>query len=87
MSEVKPGQVWADMDKRSAGRHVRIVAVEEEQPTVAGNMPIPARALVEEVALNAESGVVTPLRRARQTRIRLDRFRPNATGYRLIQDA
>lgn len=85
MSEVKPGQVWADYDKRSSNRYLRVVEITAEHPSVEGNAPVPARAVVEEVAYNTESGEVTPLR-SRQSKIRLDRFRPVSSGYRLVRD-
>ena len=58
---VRPGQIWADNDKRSAGRRVTVTSVGQ------------THALVE-----------TSL--GRQTLIRLDRFRPTSTGYRLVKD-
>lgn len=73
--QVKPGQIWADNDKRSKGRHIRIVAMNG------------SRALVEQVAYNERDGIAAALPGVRQTRIRLDRFRPTSSGYRLVQDA
>lgn len=32
--EVKQGQVWADLDKRMDGRHVRVVGVQDGKATV-----------------------------------------------------
>jgi len=60
-TDVKPGQVWADNDKRSRGRQVKILEVYE------------THALVQ-----------SPSGMGRVTKIRLDRFRPNSTGYRLL---
>jgi len=64
------GQIWQDNDKRGYGRRIRIVEIDG------------AYAVVE---------LVTPRRvghsaakPGRQTRIRLDRFRPTSTGYRYI---
>lgn len=69
--DVRPGQIWANNDKRSAGRKVRIVAIDEQpDPRKPGST---GYAVVEQVT-------------GRRTRIRLDRFRPTTTGYRLIQD-
>lgn len=61
---IEPGQVWEDCDWRSAGRKVRVLAVDATHATVQ-----------------------SPTGRGRKTRIRLDRFRPTSTGYRLVSDA
>lgn len=66
---VKAGQVWADNDKRSEGRKVRILSVGE------------THAVVEQYVPRGSSA-----KPGRQTQIRLDRFRPTSTGYRLVQD-
>lgn len=79
---VRVGQVWADNDKRSAGRHVLIVAIEDGQLAY----PFPDRAVV---ALCTPDGrVIFSGRNGKETRtrIRLDRFRPTASGYRLVKD-
>ena len=72
-STVRPGQVWADNDKRSAGRQVRIVEVDATHALVELHIP---RGIGDD---HAKPG--------RRTRIRLDRFRPTTTGYRLVEDA
>jgi hypothetical protein len=69
---VRPGQIWADNDKRSEGRHIRVLEVDDTHATV---VQVDIR------------GMVDSRTRQRQTRIRLDRFRPTSTGYRLVQDA
>jgi hypothetical protein len=68
---VRPLQVWADNDKRSEGRKVRVVSVDDTHAIVEAYMPPGVRAS-------------KPLRR---TRIRLDRFRPISTPYRLVEEA
>jgi len=68
MPEVRVGQIWADNDKRSRGRKVRVVEVGETHATV------------EEVVTGWTG------RPPRRTRIRLDRFRPTSTGYRLVSE-
>ncbi|MBM0274114.1 DUF6354 family protein [Micromonospora tarensis] len=75
---VEPGQVWADNDRRSAGRKVRVVEVGATHATVelVDQRGRPARG--HEAQQQAEPG--------RRTRIRLDRFRPTSTGYRLVSD-
>jgi hypothetical protein len=68
---VTVGQVWADNDWRSRGRQVRVVEIRG------------IYAVVELVAL-AEHGFGEL---GRRTRVRLDRFRPTSTGYRLVHAA
>jgi hypothetical protein len=68
--EVKVGQVWADNDKRSEGRHVRVVAIER----------LHRRAVVRRCSSTGE------FTGAQVTRIRLERFKPTSTGYRLVSD-
>lgn len=70
--EVKVGQVWADNDKRSAGRTVTVVALEEAYH--------PFKHYRYTVAVVEDRG-------GRRTRIRTDRMRPTSTGYRLVRDA
>ncbi len=69
---VRPGQVWADNDKRSSSRKLRVVEVDETHAIVEEYIPPGARLRTKP---------------PRRSRIRLDRFRPTATGYRLVQEA
>ena len=73
-TEVRTGQVWADNDPRSAGRTLRVDNIENGKAvcTVLTN--------IEDTALRLRD------MRGRTTRISLSRFRPTATGYRLILD-
>lgn len=68
--DVRPGQVWADCDPRSTGRHVRVEAVDGSHATV--------------VQCDPHGRVHDDRKPARRTRIRVDRFRPTRTGYRLV---
>ncbi|MEV7599886.1 hypothetical protein AB0O91_21130 [Kitasatospora sp. NPDC089797] len=70
---VLPGQVWADNDKRGYGRQVRVIELDGTHAVVELHVPRSAG------HLHAKPG--------RRTRIRLDRFRPTSTGYRLVRDA
>lgn len=70
---VKVGQVWSDNDKRSKGRRVKILEVHTE---MADGRPF----------ANPYAIVQHPLGWGRKTTIRLDRFRPNSTGYTLVDD-
>ncbi|WP_436759384.1 hypothetical protein [Streptosporangium sp. V21-05] len=69
---VRPHQVWADNDPRSAGRKIRVLETDD------------TRATVVQVDIR---GLVDSRTRQRRSRIRLDRFRPTSTGYRLLTDA
>lgn len=67
---VRPGQIWADNDKRARGRQVRVEAVDDTHATV--------------VLVVARHEDILGARPKRCTRIRLDRFKPTSTGYRLV---
>lgn len=90
---VRVGQIWQDNDKRGYGRQVRIVEIVY--------IHIPGRrsegrgtphAIVELVTgrgrpwSGLRPGEPARAEPGRRTRIRLDRFRPTSTGYRLIQE-
>jgi len=68
------GQIWADNDPRTPNRFLEIVAVSEIHATV------------RQVARTPQ-GLTAILPGVRQTRIRLNRFRPTSTGYRYIGEA
>lgn len=68
---VQPGQIWADNDPRSTGRHIRVLTVDETHADVEQHLPRRH----------------SPAKPSRTTRIRLDRFRPTSTGYRLVRNA
>lgn len=70
MTEVKPGQIWADNDWRSKGRTVRVLEV--------------GAVRVDVEVLTAVGGEV--LAKPRRVRIRRDRFKPTSTGYRLLTE-
>lgn len=69
--EVKEGQIWADNDRRSRGRTLKVLRVEAEHALceVLTDGPYPHRSAV-----------------GRTTSIRLSRFKPNSTGYRYLRD-
>ncbi len=70
---VRPGQIWQDNDPRAHDRTVRVVEITDTHAIVALHTP---RGVSDD---HAKPG--------RRTRIRLDRFRPTSTGYRLVQEA
>ena len=75
MPEVKRGQVWKDCDWRSNGRSFRILRVEEQYAIVT---VLTARKSAPESERQRAVGA--------ERRIRLSRFRPNSTGYRLVSE-
>lgn len=70
--EVRVGQIWADNDRRSAGRLVKVLKVDSRYAEV--------------VACDMNGNWSPSALRARHTRILLTRFRPTSTGYRLVED-
>jgi hypothetical protein len=79
---VRPGQVWADNDKRHKGRTLRV-------ERVAGGIVlcrIVTNTDTVQRLLDRKSPQVRD-RRGKIVSIALVRFRPTAAGYRLIQDA
>ena len=77
---VKIGQVWADNDARSVGRTVKVIDIDHPQA------PGLRYALVETVTDPTDYPPEKP-RIGKRSRIRLDRFRPTSTGYRLVEEA
>ncbi len=73
--DVRPHQVWADNDPRAKGRTVEVLAVAN------------GLALCK-VITDVDPNLYQPKksRVGRTTRISVRRFRPNSTGYRLVQD-
>jgi hypothetical protein len=97
--EVKPGQVWADNDARNEGRTLRVVGIE---PDKRGHPCNPPRSVAVCEIITHSADVQARVdgdtsrngwtwkpkdRRGKTVRIRLDRFRPTTTGYRLISEA
>lgn len=78
---VRPGQVWADADWRSEGRTVRVDRIEDGKAvcTILTNRDAAQRNLDHGDAWTTDM-------RGKTTRIRLDRFRPTSTGYRLVTE-
>lgn len=77
-ADVRPGQIWADNDWRSAGRTLRVIRVDDTHATcVVVTNDRRTQALVH-------AGQRAFDRRGKETRILLRRFRPNSTGYELL---
>lgn len=70
---VERGQVWADNDPRSKGRTVRVLRVEETYAVVT---VLTARDSAHDAERQRAVGA--------ERRIRLARFTPTSTGYRLV---
>lgn len=74
---VKVGQVWADCDKRSKGRHIRVMYLWNKRLRLMLH-PDPTHAVCSPCAPNGTR------RGIRDTCIRMDRFKPGS--YRLVKD-
>jgi len=72
---VEPGQVWADCDPRAVGRTIRV-------DSIGGDVMDPTAVCT--VLTDRDSAVSPTVGRA--VRIRVRRFRPNSTGYRLVKE-
>lgn len=79
--DVRIGQVWADNDKRSTGRHLKVIAFTDFAAAAGGK---PRSAVV--VLCTPNGRTIYTNGKARRTRIKLARFRPTSTGYRLVHD-
>lgn len=69
--EPRVGQIWASCDKRDDGRLVQILEIVTDAAAV---------------GRRAYAVVKSPTGYGQKSRIRLDRLRPGATGYRLVRD-
>ncbi|MET8985880.1 hypothetical protein ABZW49_10565 [Nonomuraea wenchangensis] len=90
--DVRPGQVWADNDERSAGRTLRVDAIEGDKAvcTVLTNSDDTQKhldAYERPGRSRYPSGPLLRDTRGKVRRISLSRFRPTSTGYRLIADS
>lgn len=72
--QIHPGQVWADNDRRSEGRTLR---VEKLHHAWQGQL-----FRVTCTVLTGRGGAAVP--KPRETHIATDRMRPTSTGYRLV---
>lgn len=79
---VRPGQIWADNDPRSAGRTVRVERVEDGKAVC----KILTNRDATQYLVDRGTAWVTDMR-GRTTRISVRRFKPTNTGYRLIREA
>ena len=79
--DVQPDQLWAAADPRYQGRTLRVQQIVGDKALcVVETNTHRQQALVDAGATNR------PDMRGRTVRIRLDRLRPNRTGYRLVKE-
>lgn len=79
--DVRPNQLWAAADPRYRGRTLRVQQIVGDKALcVVETNTNQLQALVDAGAANR------PDMRGRTVRIRLDRLRPNRTGYRLVKE-
>lgn len=78
----KPGQIWADNDRRATGRTIRIDRITNGTATCT---VLTNRAAAQDELDRGQTYLTD--RRGTTVRVRLDRLRPTSTGYRLIQHA
>lgn len=79
---VRPGQLWAATDPRHRGRTLRVQEIVGDKALCV----VVSNTDRLQAAVNAGAPGRADMR-GRFTRIRLDRLRPNRTGYRLVKDA
>lgn len=78
---VRPGQVWADNDRRAKGRTLRVDAIDGDKAvcTILTNS--------DAAQSNLDRGDPwTVDMRGKTTRVALRRLRPSSTGYRFVQE-
>lgn len=85
LPDVRPDQVWADNDKRSAGRTVRVLAVTDKGGGPRAEVEILTNTDDNQRLIDVGSPHVRDMR-GKHAHIAVRRFRPNSTGYRLLQD-
>ena len=87
MTEVKPGQIWADNDWRSAGRTLRVERIEGDK-AVCVILTNADKAQKNIDQAQGKPGYYADFKdtRGKTTRLSVSRMRPTSTGYRLIRD-
>ena len=84
--DVRVGQVWADQDPRAYGRTLRVDEINGGSAvcTILTNSD-DTQALID-AGGDLDTGYTPNDRCGKQTRIKLNRFRPTSTGYLLVKD-
>lgn len=85
---VKPGQIWADNDLRSKGRTLEVISVYQSRiaDSVAVCKILTNEEETQRLIDNPQGSYAPKDRRGKTTTIKVRRFKPTSTGYRLIQD-
>ncbi len=88
MTNVKPGQIWADNDPRATGRTLRIDAIDGDTAicTIVTNTDETQAYVDRPETKPAYMERAYTDRRGKRTRVSLKRFVPTATGYRLLSE-
>lgn len=83
--DVKPGQVWADNDKRAKGRTLLVLSVghDERRGYAVAVCEVLTMGGSSDFRLDAGVGRDTV---GLRTRVAVKRMRPNSTGYRLVSE-
>lgn len=79
---VRVGQLWANCDRRTSVRRIRVIGI--------SMMHALCKIEVKAQHPNAQCRIDRPAGWTAvglTTRIRIDRFKPGSTGYRLVEDA
>lgn len=87
--QVKAGQVWADNDPRAAGRTIRVLNLVPSRGHGGLNIPDGAPPRYARCLVLTDRAKRYPRSRSTVGRIiwiKLDRFRPTSSGYRLVED-
>lgn len=83
--KVEVGQIWADNDPRAEGRTLRIAAiVDDHAECIIVTNPDYVQADLDRCEAKGKKAAWTTDRRGRLTTIKISRFRPTSTGYRLL---
>lgn len=85
LPDVRPGQIWADNDRRSAGRTLRVDAVEDGKVTCTVLTNSDALQAVLDTPVNLRQYTAKDAR-GLVTRIAQRRFVATSTGYALVTD-
>lgn len=89
--DVRVGQVWADNDSRSRGRTIKvleIVAPEGGEPVAICETLTNDKSTEWRMERTSSARMRALLdRRGKTSRIKVRRFRPTSTGYRLVSEA
>jgi len=87
VTDIKPGQIWADNDRRSAGRTLRVERIEGTKAvcTILTNSD-KAQADIDRAANKPSYWCDFKDTRGKTTRVSISRMKPTSTGYRLIRD-